>query len=393
MVSPINKIETAYRELTGQGHEILRLFSGNPNDEGFVFPPEILEDAYRRYFRNQGYHPYPKGLRTAREAVSHYYEAHGAAVDPDHVLLTAGTSESFFYLFSLLTKPGDNILAPNPSYPLFDPIAQMAGIALRPYALREDQNWMIDFEEIRELTNVKTRAIVLISPNNPTGAVAHADEVGDVVHWANLRNIPVICDEVFSEFVFETRETGETGGPGKFPRPMTARPKLCFTLNGISKMFALPALKLGWIAVTGDKALVEPAVDRLETTADTFLSCHTPIQEALPEIFEKGKDFVASYVAEVGRRRRLAMDLLGASPHLKVIEPIGGFYLMAEVTKETRLTEEDFVIELMRKTGVFIHPGYFFDYEKGIHVVLSFLVHPNRLERGIRALVRFVGGR
>jgi len=377
----INRIEKTYRALKAEGRDVLKLFSGNPNDEGFIFPPDILEEAYARYFRNQEYHPHSKGLPKARQALSRYYETHGCSVDPEHILLTAGTSESFFYLFSLLAKPGDNILAPNPAYPLFDDIARLAGVELRHYALQEERSWQIDFDDIRKQTNVKTRAIVLISPNNPTGAVAAADEVADVVHWANTRNIPVICDEVFSEFFF---------GSGKFPRAMAAKPKLCFTLNGISKMFALPSLKLGWIAVTGEKLFVEPAVDRLETTADTFLSCHIPIQEALPEIFEKGRAFVDHYVAEVGRRRQSAVALLKSSSRLTFVEPLGGFYLMARV--DSSVPEEDFVVSLMKEKNVFVHPGYFFDYDKGIHVVLSFLVRPDRLEKGIKELIRFAAG-
>lgn len=379
---PINRIESVRRELISDGRELLHLISGNPNDQGFIFPANILEEAYARFFRDQHYHPYSKGTPAARKAIAEYYARQGASVDPEHVVLTAGTSESFLYLFKLLGNAGDNFLAPNPAYPLFDHIAHMAGVEMRHYPLSATNHWQIDFETLRRLTNFKTRAIVLVSPNNPTGAVVHADEVGDVVHWANLKNIPIICDEVFSEFFF---------GSGSFPRPMAvAKPKLCFTLNGISKMFALPALKLGWIAVTGDDSQVNAAVDHLETTADTFLSCHTPIQEALPDLFQKGGDFVKSYVAEVGKRRQLAMELLASSPHLHFVSPVGGFYMMLEVTKRMALTEEEFVIALMKEAGVFVHPGYFFDYEKGLHVVISYLTRPEALQRGLAALTRFV---
>jgi aspartate/methionine/tyrosine aminotransferase len=356
------------------------LFSGNPNDEGFVFPREILEEAYARYFRDQDYHPHSKGLAGARQAVSRYYEERGAAVDPENVLLTAGTSESFFYLFNLLARPGDNILTPNPAYPLFDHIAGLAGVSLRHYRLREEDRWSIDFEDLRAKTDGRTKAIVLISPNNPTGHVASEEEVSLLVDWANQKGLPLLCDEVFCEFFY---------GQGRFPRPMTAaKPDLCFTLNGISKMFALPALKLGWIAATGRKSLVDPAMDRLETTADTFLSCHIPVQKALPEIFAKGRSFAESYVAEVGRRRQRMTGLLRSSEKIRFVEPMGGFYLVASV--ETDRPEEGFVVELMKREGVFVHPGYFFDYERGVHAVLSYLVQPEKLERGVSSLIRFV---
>lgn len=373
----INRIEQTYRALLAEGRDIIRLFSGNPNDEGFIFPSEVLKGAYARYFKEQTYRPHPKGLREAREAISRYYEEHGKGVDPEHILLTSGTSESFFYLFSLLAKPGDNILTPNPAYPLFDHIAGLVGVELRHYSLSEENRWSMDLEDLRRKADERTKAVVLISPNNPTGAVAPADQIREIVDWANTREIPLICDEVFSEFYF---------GAGKFPRPMAeAEPDLCFTLNGISKMFALPALKLGWIAVTGQKSSVDRTVDHLETTADTFLSCHTPIQQALPEIFAKGGTFLDSYRAEVGRRRGIAVDLLRKSPRIRFVEPLGGFYLMASV--ETDLAEEDFVIRLMREQGVFVHPGYFFDYEKGRHVVISFLVEEERLRAGLSGLL------
>ncbi len=378
----MNKIETAYRRLVAGGRPILKLFSGNPNENGFHFPPEILEEAYRGYFKRQDYHPHPKGLLKARQSISDYYERQGASVDPENIILTSGTSESFFYLFKLLAKAGDNILIPNPAYPLFNDIAELAGVELRHYFLEEVRQWAVNLESLRQRTDARTKAIALISPNNPTGAVIREDEIGEIVDWANQKGIALICDEVFCEFYF---------GKGRFPRPIAvSKPKLCFTLNGISKMFALPALKLGWIAVTGEKSLVDHAVDRLETTADTFLSCHIPIQEALPSIFSGGKAFLEGYKREVQRRKDLAIQLFRSVPGTKFVEPLGGFYLMAEVTKDIGLSEEDFVIRLMEETGIFVHPGYFFDYERGVHLVISSLTTPDLLKDGLMRLKDFL---
>lgn len=378
---PLNRIEQTYRRLISEGRPIVKLFSGNPNDHGFHFPAEVLERVYRDYFRRQDYKPHPRGLLRAREAIAGYYKERGVELDPEGILLTSGTSESFFYLFSLLARPGDNILTPNPAYPLFDQIAKLSGVELRPYRLDEDRGWAVDVEDLRKKTDDRTKAIVLVSPNNPTGAVVDRDQIREIVDWANHREIPMICDEVFSEFHF---------GEGDFPRPMVlSKPGLCFTLNGISKMFALPAMKLSWIAVTGERRLVDSAVDRLETTADTFLSCHIPIQEALPEIFSQGRDFLRSYREEVRKRRDLAVSLLRQSHHVRFTEPAGGFYLMAEVLpKGTRhLSEEEFVIRLMEERGVFVHPGYFYDYERGIHFVISFLAKPAVLRAGLNTIV------
>ena len=325
-------------------------------------------------------------MLAARQAITQYYRKEGATVDPEHLILTAGTSESFFSVFSLLARRGDNILTPNPAYPLFDTIAELAGVELRQYRLREEQGWQIDRDDLQRKTDEKTALIVLISPNNPTGAVATAEEIAAVVDWANQKSIPLLCDEVFSEFYFGTGKFPS----GRFPRPIAvARPNLCFTLNGISKRFALPGLKLGWIAVTGLPDRVEPAVDRLETIADTFLSTHTPIQQALPRLFTEGEPFVQSYRAEVARRRTMAVELLEKIPKLRIVSPAGGFFLMAEVLKRDQ-SEEEFVIALMQETGVFVHPGYFYDYEHGIHFVLSFLTEPTKLRHGIETIGRFL---
>ncbi len=379
----LNRIEETYRRLISEGKEILRLFSGNPVENGFYFPEKILKEAYQKFFDAPSYQPHPKGLLEARQAISDYYRRQDAEVDPENLILTSGTSESFLYLFSLLGKPGDHFLIPCPSYPLFHHIAEMARVSLRHYPLLEKSNWKVDVEALEQATDKTTRGIVLISPNNPTGSVASVEEIQRIVSWANEKKIPLICDEVFSEFYFGA------GKFPKFPRPMAvAKPDLCFTLNGISKMFALPALKLGWIAITGQKDLVESAVDRLETMADTFLSCHTPIQQALPVLFEERQSFIASYRTEVARRRKIAISLLKEIPQVGFVEPMGGFYLMMAL--DSRLSEEDLVIRLMEEEGIFVHPGYFYDYEKGTHLVISFLTEESSLREGLEKLSRFL---
>lgn len=382
MIIELNPIELAFRGLIAGGKKVQKLFSGNPNEQGFVFPGDILNLVYSDYFQSQTYVPHPKGLLNAREAISSYYARHDVRINPENIIFTSGTSESFLYLFSLLTRPGDNVLCPNPSYPLFDHIAALREIELRHYRLLEDDGWTVCMDDLNAKADERTKALILISPHNPTGSVISESQLSEMVDWANSREMPIICDEVFSEFVF---------GGEKYPRAdAVAKPKLCFTLNGISKMFALPAMKLGWMAVTGLKPQVDSAIDKLETIADTFLSVHVPIQLALPLLFNDGKDFLAAYHKEVERRMNLAVALLKKSGDFIIVPPAGGFYLMVEVTKQTGLTEEEFVIRLMEAEGIFVHPGYFYDYEKGIHLVISILTRPDLLEKGIRSLIRFL---
>ncbi|EKD42014.1 MAG: hypothetical protein ACD_73C00389G0002 [uncultured bacterium] len=377
----INKIEAAYRTLQKQGQNILKLYAANPVECGFKFPPEILKSAYLKYFDQPHYTPDPKGLLKARQAISHYYEERKFLVSPANTLITAGTSESFFYLFKLLCQPGDSVLAPIPSYPLFESIAGLADIKLEPYELNAQDNWQADIHSIRENLHPKIKAIVLISPHNPTGSVISAEKLAEITFLANQHGIPIICDEVFSEFIFNHQ-----------PYPRIAQitsPNLCFTLNGLSKLFALPAFKLGWITVTGQKNLVDPAMDQLEHMADTFLTCHTAIQESLPELFEKGKDFLGEYKREITTRAKLTTDILDTCPFLDFVRPAGGFYLSFTYQKPD-LPDEEFVISLMKQKNIFIHPGYFFDFTEDNYGVISFLHPPEILQTAFHQIIDFI---
>ena len=207
-------------------------------------------------------------------------------------------------------------------------------------------------------------------------------EIHSIVDLANRHRIPLICDEVFSEFYF---------GEGKYPRiAQCSLPWLCFTLNGISKMLALPGYKLSWILVSGEKESVAEAVDFLETTADTFLSCASAIQEVLPSLLENRHEFVRSYVPALKEHHDSAVSLLRQNPYFEFVEPQGGFYMMVAVKKDLGFDEDGFIIQLMKKTGVYVHPGYFYDYEKGIHFVISFLTEPNMLADSINEINAFV---
>ena len=192
-----NRIEQTYRSLIQSGKDPKKLFVGNPNLHGIHFPGEILSKCYLDYFSHQDFAPHPKGLLEARKAIAQYYRESDISVDPGNILLTSGTSESFFYLFSLLAQPGENILAPLPAYPLFDHIAQISRVELRHYCLQEEKAWALDLESLERATDDKTRAILLVSPNNPTGAVTSPEEIHQVLNWCRKKGLALICDEVF----------------------------------------------------------------------------------------------------------------------------------------------------------------------------------------------------
>lgn len=362
----LNRIEQTRRTLESEGKKLINLSSGNPGDFGIRFSREILEKGLEDFQKNPDYHPEPKGNPAARRAVCEFYQQRGLAVSPENILLTSGTSESYLHLFKLLAKPDEEILFPNPCYPLFDHIAKLAGIRLNHYELEESSEWQIDPAKLESKISRKTKAIVLVSPNNPTGGVLAQETVKAVMEIARKHRLAVISDEVFGEFIFEGK---------KFPRPADPGVNI-FTLNGISKTYALPGLKLSWIAVAGPDA--QHCTDELELSVDTLLAGNQISQAMLPAIMEDGENFLMNYRARLEKSRNAAIAALGQSPNITFNKPAGGFYLFAGIHNFSG-TDEDFVIRMMERAGIFVHPGYFYDYEKGLHVLISFLMEAGEL--------------
>lgn len=378
----LNLIEKTKRHLIKQGREILNLTSGNPMEAGIMFPMERLQRLYAEYFQAPYYQPHPKGIVKARQSLADFYSSRSLKLSSENFILTSGTSESFFYLFRLLAREGQNFLVPRPSYPLFEHLAELARVKLKFYNLDEKQNWAIDFESLKQAVDKNSQAVLLISPHNPTGAVASVGEISQLAQICREKNLPLLCDEVFSDFYFEN---------GPYPRAAALEDfPVIFTLNGISKRFALPMMKLGWIGVGGSSSKAEGFLDELETYADTFLSSHAPIQVALPHLLKDCEDFVENYQREVKKRLYLALKLLKEIPGIRFIEPKGGFYLTFKVLDSKGLEEEAWVLKLLQETNVLVHPGYFFDYEDGVHGVMSFLKKEKDLERGIERLRIFL---
>lgn len=377
----LNPIEICYRRLRDAGREPVKLTVGNPSLQGIAFPPHLLQQAYDTRALSSPYDPDPKGGLEARQAIVANYLSQGYELDPDQILLTSGTSEAFFFLFSLLGEPGDHFLVPYPSYPLFEHLAQYARVSLKPYALLEERDWSWDWDHLARQVDKHTRGIVVISPHNPTGKVLNEQEWEHLTQFAAERDLPLICDEVFSNFYF---------GEGAFPRGLQHAQTLCFTLNGISKSLALPGHKLGWILVSGPEAKRHGALDALELMADTFLSCNQPVQGALPVLLGQSEDFRRDYFREVSRRRDLALARLAKIPQIKLVSPQGGFYLMASFQDPQGRGEEKWVLDFMEAAGYLVYPGYFFDHASDHHFILSFLTHPDRLEPGLQALERFL---
>jgi len=364
-----NRLYDRVERLRSQKAELLDLVRGNPQDGGILFPADILREILMEAAEAARiYRPDSLGQPAARRAVAAY-----TGSNPEHVLLTPGTSVSYWYVFRLLAEPGDEILCPTPGYPLFDYIARMSGVELGHYRLDESADWRIDFGDLEQRIRERTRAIVLISPHNPTGMVADPAQLSELARLARKHDLAIISDEVFREFTF--------GGP-EAPSPAGTGAPLVFALNGFSKMFALPGMKVGWISVSGDGLLVNRAMRALEMISDTFLPVNELAQFAVPGIFERGQTFLSGYRKSVTSARDTAVELLGPRAGN---QPQGGFYLVLPVERE--IDEEDLAIELLEEESVLTHPGYFYDIE-GRHLVLSFVGGADRVRTGISRIVR-----
>lgn len=354
-------------ELKNQGHTIRDLVSGNINDHGFVFPQDVLEEILARGARQcRIYHPDSFGQRPAREAVAEYYRRAGLDISPESILITPGTSLSYWYCFKLLADEGDEILCPCPSYPLFDYIALLSGVKLIPYRLREERGWSIDLDETEACISTRTRAIVLISPHNPTGHIASAAEIEGLAEIARRHDLAIISDEVFSEFLFRF----ET-----LPRPMNCVAPLIFTLNGFSKMFALPGMKFGWLAVSGYQERVREALRALELISDTFLPVNEIVQASAPEIIQQGRGIGIEFARKIRDCWNTADGFLAHSSKCSYVKPDGGFYVTLQLGP---LDEELAAESILRKNRILIHPGYFYDMKPN-HLVLSFVQSPETI--------------
>jgi aspartate/methionine/tyrosine aminotransferase len=367
-----NRIERARRAHAGA----IDLTSSNPTQNGFIFPPDILRESAAPFWESRRYQPDSRGNLRARESISAYYAQRTppAQISPADIFITASTSEAYSLLFALLTDPGDNVLISDVGYPLFDHLAAMHHVELRPYRLDESRDWQIDPETLR--TDSRTRALILVSPHNPTGAIARTP-------LPVPREIPIICDEVFAGFTYAQTHT---------PPFMMVQPDLpVFVLNGISKMFALPDMKLGWIAM--NTAAAKTYAEPLELLNDTLLGANALTQHLLPSLFDRGMPFVREMHTRIQTNLTMAIELLRTDARIHITAPDGGYYLFPRVamsasTSSANVADESLVLHLLAR-GVFVHPGFFYGYESDLpRIMISCLTETSQLQRGIECLLR-----
>ena len=380
-----NPLAMALREASSAGRPIHDLTESNPTRCELV----DLAPAIRALGDPRGalYQPAPLGHDVARRAVASYYAAKAISVEPGRVMLSASTSESYAWLFGLLADPGDAVLVPRPSYPLLSFIAASQNVALVPYRLAREAGFRVDFADLRQQIGPRTRAIVVVHPNNPTGNFVRQDEAEQLVELAARHDLALVVDEVFADHVL---------GPlplGAVPSFAGTRGALTFVMSGLSKVALLPQCKLGWTVVTGPQALVAEALARLELVADTFLSVATPVQLALADLLAS-RGAAAAAVRSRSLHNLAALDLtlseLGPSSPLRRLPVEGGWYAILEVPS---IHDEDTWTEiLVQEDGIVVHPGYFFDFDRDGFLVVSLLPPAAAFREAIRLLVQRIAG-
>ena len=362
-----NRLALALARARQEERAILDLTESNPTRAGLPYARATILEALASADALL-YEPSPFGLWSAREAVARELE-----VDPARVVLTASTSEAYGFLFKLLCDPGDEVLVPVPSYPLFEHLARLEAVRAVPYRLAYDGRWHVDVDSLRNAVSQRTRAIVTVSPNNPTGSYLKHDELAAL----SSLGLPIVSDEVFASYPLREEPTRATTA-------LEAQGTLVFSLGGLSKLAALPQMKLAWIVVGGDAPDVTDAMARLEVLADAYLSVGTPVQHALPHLLASR----VSAESAIQSRTRANLELLrsrvtGTAGTLLDVE--GGWYATLRVPA-TR-SEESWVLELLEEDGVHVHPGHFFDFEREAYLVLSLLTPEGIFAEGVGRLV------
>jgi aspartate/methionine/tyrosine aminotransferase len=359
---------------------LLDLSASNPTRVGLEFDSGAILQSLASA-QALDYDPQAKGLRFAREEVAAYYRgAHGIhSLDPERIILTSSTSEGYSYIFRLLCNAGDELLVPKPSYPLFEFLADLQDVKLIPYPLIYDHGWQMDFHSLQKAVTGRTRGVVVVHPNNPTGSYVHESEFDPLNKFCAQHGLALIVDEVFLDYPLDDSPHASFAGNSDV---------LTFTLSGLSKISALPQMKVAWLVTSGPENPVNGAMERLEVIADTYLSMNAPVQWAIPVLLEQRHaiqrqltERVKSNLAELDRQ-------LGSAKACQRLSVEGGWYAVLRVPV-TR-SDEELAIELVREKSVVVHPGHFYDFPSDGYLVLSLITAPDDFNAGIERVLEFM---
>lgn len=391
-----NALSVALAERRAAGKPVLDLTISNPTECGFVYDSEAILAALANP-ASLTYDPDPRGLLSAREAVSRYYAERGDTVPPDNIVLTTSTSEAYSHVFRLLCNAGDEVLVPQPSYPLFDFLAELADVRMMRYPLLYDHGWQIDFHALQQAITARTRGVIVVNPNNPTGNFCKPQEMTQLNEICAARGMAIIADEVFLDYPLD----GER--PHSFA---TNRGSLTFTMSGISKICGLPQMKAAWLVTNGPELLRNDALARLEVIADIYLSMNAPVQHALPVLLQQRRAFQSQLSVRVrANLDELDHQLAGhpashgkASGEHMPGEPgictrlrLEGGWNAVLVLPANRPTEQ-LAIQLLTNHGIYVHPGHFYDLPGQRSLVVSLITPLADFAIGMQALIEFATG-
>jgi len=372
-----NRLTEALEEVRAGGARVLDLTISNPTRAGLRYGEGLIMQSLASPHA-MDYDPQPKGLASARAAVTDYYRTQHAihSLDAERVILTTSTSEGYSFVFRLLCNPGDELLVPKPSYPLFEFLADLQDVKLVPYPLIYDHGWQMDFPSLQKAVTERARGVVVVHPNNPTGSYVHSEEQEPLNEFCREHELALIADEVFLDYAHDGAQQRSFAGN---------QDVLTFTLSGVSKISALPQMKVAWIVTSGPDGEVEAAQARLEVIADTYLSMNAPIQWATPVLLEQRKsiqrqllDRVLKNLAELDRQ--LAMQKT-----CQRLSVEGGWYAVLRVP--VTQTDEELAVDLLRKKFVLVHPGHFYDFPSDGFLVLSLIARESDFAEGAQAVL------
>jgi len=400
-----NRFTQAVDEMRAQGARLLDLTASNPTRVGLEYDGEAILGALRSE-QALDYDPQAKGLLTARHAVRRYYESeHGIhRLDSGRIVLTTSTSEGYSYVFRLLCNGGDELLVPKPSYPLFEFLADLQDVKLVPYPLIYDHGWQMDFHSLERAVTGRTRGVVVVHPNNPTGSYLHAGELGPLNEFCRAHELALIVDEVFLDYELgtsaealafaarptDTVELRSTGRPmaavfEAAPSFVSNHDVLTFTVSGLSKISGLPQMKVAWIVTSGPAMQTEAAMARLDVIADTYLSMSAPVQWAVPAMLEQRKSIQGQLLSRVrSNLAELDRQLAGQRACERLCVE-GGWYAVLRVPV-TR-SDEQLCVDLVREVSVLLHPGHFYDFESDGYLVLSLITETEVFAEGCRRVL------
>lgn len=371
-----NRLTVAIQRCRAEGRAFIDFTESNPTRAGFTYPENLLAPLADP--RGLVYAPEPFGTLEARCAVAAEYGRRSLGVHPERVVLTASTSEAYSLLFKVLCDAGDEVLVPRPSYPLFEHLTALDAIVARPYDLEYHGAWAIDFDSLERACSSSTRAVLVVSPNNPTGSFVKEHELDRIAEVCARHNAAIVADEVFAEYPLADGPAAASG------QVLTRRDGLMFSLGGLSKSAGLPQVKVGWLICSGRDELVSDALGRLELACDSYLSVSTPAQGALPDLLQRGADIRAQILARIRANYGALQVRAAATPTCRVLAAEGGWYAVVQVPSLG--PEEDLVIDLVERHGVLAHPGYFFDFPRESFLIVSLLVPESLFSEGVSRL-------